>query len=189
MHSPVKIVGRTSGFTLIELMVTISVAAVMLTLAAPSFISYQRNSELTTAATSYSAALSAARGEAMKRQLNTLVRPVSGNSWTTGWMIYSDVDWDFAYTAGTDVQIYTQAAVAPTLSVDVDTTASDATSHYIMFSGAGFLRNQSGGTASSAAVEFKSSTGEKRLVIVSPAGRMRVCNPDKDANCTSSDTL
>ena len=51
---------RNGGFTLIELMVTIALAAVLMTIAAPSFVQYQRNSELTSLTNSLLAAINAA---------------------------------------------------------------------------------------------------------------------------------
>lgn len=56
-----------SGFTLIELMVTIAVAVVLLTVAVPSFRNLIARNELTTAANAWVGALSTARAEAVKR--------------------------------------------------------------------------------------------------------------------------
>src|SRR5688500_7599105 len=44
--------GRSEGFTLIELLTTIVLAAILLAVAAPNFMAFQRNSELTSAANS-----------------------------------------------------------------------------------------------------------------------------------------
>ena len=37
-----------TGFTLIELMITLAIGAVLMMVAAPSFVGFQRNSEMTT---------------------------------------------------------------------------------------------------------------------------------------------
>ena len=116
------------GFTLIELMVTLAVVAVLLTLAAPSFLSFQRNSQLTSAANSFVAALSAARAEAMKRQLNAFVRPASGDDWTQGWVVYVDGDWDNAPGGATDVQVLSQSAPGAPIVVSANVTTSDGLS-------------------------------------------------------------
>lgn len=167
-----------AGFTLIELMVTFAVVAVMLMLAAPSLVSFQRNSELTATANSFAAALSAARAEAMKRQLNTFVRPnpTSSDDWTRGWTVYVDVNWDFSYLAGTDIQITQQSQLSPSISIVTNSTPNDAVSHYLMFSGSGFLRNVDGSFGASRALQLGNGS-ESRFVIVNPAGRVRVCNP------------
>ena len=189
LRRPVSASGA-AGFTLIELAVTFAVIGVMLTLAAPSFITFQRNAELTSAANSFAAALSAARAEAMKRQLNVLIRPYpfAGNDWRQGWITYADTNWDFAYTGGTDILVSQQGALSPSIAVASDGTMVDATSHYLMFSGAGFLRNADGSFGASRSIELTNSTG-RRFVIVNPAGRMRVCNPANESNCDATDSI
>jgi type IV fimbrial biogenesis protein FimT len=176
------------GFTLIELMVTFAVLAVMLTLAAPSFRAFQRNSELTSAANSLASALASGRAEAMKRQLNVLIRPTGGD-WRNGWTVYADTDWDFAYTAGTDIEVVSQNALPASIAIASDSTPIDST-HYLMFSGAGFLRDKTGSFGSSRAVEMRNDINQRRFIIINPAGRMRVCDPDKETtSCTASDSF
>lgn len=182
--------GQAAGFTLVELLMTFVVLAVMLTLAAPSFISFQRNAELTSAANSFAAALSAARAEAMKRQLNVMIRPypIANNDWRQGSITYADVNWDFAYTGGTDVQVSQQGAMSGSIDVSSDGTPSDSTSHYLMFSGAGFLRNADGTFGTSRSIALTNGS-ETRFVIVNPAGRMRVCNPARESSCSAADSI
>jgi type IV fimbrial biogenesis protein FimT len=58
---------RATGFTLLELMVTLAVLGILLGIAVPSFQSSLTNSRLTTAANDLVGALQAARSEAIKR--------------------------------------------------------------------------------------------------------------------------
>lgn len=183
-----------NGFTLIELMVTLVLVSVMLVLAAPNFIAFQRNSELTTTANSFLATLSAARAEAMKRQLRTFVIPHDGNDWSSGWRAFVDVDGDvsptaFSYEEGTDILVSEADGLAPTVAID---TSNGATSFahsgvkYAMFNGSGFMSLMGGGFPSGGADSLDFHNGsESRRVLASSAGRMRVCKPT-DAGCSVS---
>ena len=78
---------RCRGFTLIELMVTLAIAAVLLLVAIPSMTAFKRNAELTSATNTLLASINAARGEAMKRGTNAMVVPANGSDWNTGWIV------------------------------------------------------------------------------------------------------
>ncbi len=84
---------RSSGFTLIELMVTLSVMAILATLAAPSFTSLIQNSRTTTQTNELVAALNLARSEAVKRGVDVQVTPEDG-SFVNGWCVHLMPDCD-----------------------------------------------------------------------------------------------
>ena len=185
---------RAGGFTLIELMVTVAIAAILTVIAAPSFTQYQRNSELTRSANAFLASAMAARAEAMKRQLNTMIRPCPpvgsscGDNWINGWQVYVDGDWDNVNGGSADVQILTQDALPTSVTIGDNNSASDSTSHYVLFNGAGYARD-TGNASYSTAVRFTSTVAGSRIVKISPSGRMRVCNPASDTTCTLTDTF
>jgi len=88
------------GFTLIELMVTITMISIVLMLGVPSFQSSIRNSVLTASINEFIAALNFARGEAIKRGVNVTVRRTSAPCPSTsssvgyegGWQVFTDVN-------------------------------------------------------------------------------------------------
>lgn len=75
------------GFTIIELMVTMVVLAVILSLAAPSFSEIVRDQRVKTATFDVYASLVFARSEAIKRNTNVNVCIASGTDWASGWTV------------------------------------------------------------------------------------------------------
>lgn len=169
------------GFTLIELMVVLILLGVMLTLAAPSFMTFQRNAELTSASNSFVAALSAARAEAMKRQLRTFVVPLSGTNWASGWRVFVDTDSNVvsgSISAGTgDTIVSEQAALPATVGITSSSFPVDGTAAYVMFNGSGSMTNIDR-TFSDRSIVLTNGT-ESRRIIANPAGRLRVCKPSE----------
>jgi type IV fimbrial biogenesis protein FimT len=80
--------------------------------AAPSFISFQRNSELTSLANKLVGAINSARGEAMKTGRNAYVVPVNTSNWSGGWRVYVDLNGNDSYDAGTDMLVLSEPAVS-----------------------------------------------------------------------------
>lgn len=84
------------GFTLIELMVTLTVAAILMGLAVPAFRSFLQNDRLMTQANQLSMSLYMARAEAVKQDTTVLVcasangTTCSGaGTWEQGWIVLS----------------------------------------------------------------------------------------------------
>jgi type IV fimbrial biogenesis protein FimT len=61
------------GFSIVELMVVVLIAAIILGLGAPSFADFQRNNRLSSAANDLLGTIQTARGEAIKRQTSVSV--------------------------------------------------------------------------------------------------------------------
>lgn len=77
---------KQSGFTLVELMFTVVVAAILLAVGIPSFRTIILNSRLTTAASSFIVDANLARSEAIKRGAPVDLKANSGG-WTKGWTV------------------------------------------------------------------------------------------------------
>lgn len=88
MHINTK---KTQGFTLIELMVVITIIAVLAAWASPSFFTMKENYELRSAVNEISMAIANSRAEAIRRQEFIEVQPVSG-SWSNGWVAITTSD-------------------------------------------------------------------------------------------------
>jgi type IV fimbrial biogenesis protein FimT len=188
------------GFTLIELLVVLVLLSIMLLLAAPGFMTFQRNSELTSTANSFVAALSAARAEAMKRQLRAFVIPGDGSSassdWATGWTVFVDVDSNVTSAAvlpgSGDIIVSRQGAMPASVAVNASVDSTAFTSGgvtYAMFNGSGFMTLIGGSFPTNGvhALDITNAT-ETRRIIANTTGRLRVCRP-ADAGCNITDSL
>lgn len=76
---------KASGYTLLEILVTIAVVAIVASLAVPSFQNMIATQRVRSAANDLVAALNFARSEAVKR--NRVVTVTPGAAWTAGWTI------------------------------------------------------------------------------------------------------
>ncbi|MCW8166981.1 prepilin-type N-terminal cleavage/methylation domain-containing protein [Verminephrobacter aporrectodeae subsp. tuberculatae] len=190
MHKRTDPSGRNGGFTLIELMITIALAAVLMTLAAPSFVQYQRNSELTSITNSLLTAINAAKSEAMKTGRNAFVRP-RATLWTSGWIVYVDTNRDNTYTNGTDTTVQTQEAIKAYFNITSTGIAAGSTP-YIEFNGSGYTIDQTGSPValnlSIARTDAANASEETRRIVVARTGRVRACKPSADTSCTDSAT-
>ncbi|MCQ8105221.1 GspH/FimT family pseudopilin [Methylomonas sp. SURF-2] len=97
------------GFTLIELMVTIAIAAILLGIAIPNFSAIVVQNRLTANANEFITALNMARSEAIKRGQHVVVRK-TGTNWENGWQVFVDIDRSTAakenvLDATTDIQL------------------------------------------------------------------------------------
>jgi len=94
---------NNKGFTLVEMMITVAIAAILLTVAVPSFQTLIENNRLATNVNSFIAMLQYAKTEAVKR--NATVSLCAGNpnngcacgpgagcdaNWKNGYMIFTD---------------------------------------------------------------------------------------------------
>ncbi len=77
------------GFSMVELLVAISIVAILAGLAGPSLSTFMRNSRLSTTANLLLADLQLARREAIKRNMSVLVVPKGSGAaaWSSGWNV------------------------------------------------------------------------------------------------------
>lgn len=89
---------KTRGFTLVELMVTLAVVAILLTVGIPNLRDLVRNNSLTAATNLFVSSLNIARSEAIKQGRNagvcvsTNLSSCTGGSWQQGWLVWVDVN-------------------------------------------------------------------------------------------------
>lgn len=185
---------RSYGFTLIELMVTITVAAVLMSVAVPSFVDFQRNSELTSATNTLTASLNAARSEAMKHGTNAMVVPTDSSAWRNGWRVFVDKNLNQEFDAGVDALVLEQPGVANFLEISGNGSSNESPP-YVLYNGSGYSRVKSGGfgaltfTIKRNDVPSVRTAEQTRRLIVSRTGRVRSCRPALEAaTCKENST-
>jgi type IV fimbrial biogenesis protein FimT len=94
---------KQRGFTLMELLVTVSVLVITLAIAVPALSGFVRSSQLSGTQTELIGALMLARSEATKRGAQVgvaAVTPASGAEFTNGWTVWVDANNDGVVDAG-----------------------------------------------------------------------------------------
>lgn len=88
------------GFTITELMVVLAVIGILTSLAAPSFRELILSQRMKSMASDINSSLMLARSEAVKRNKNVTLSPITAGSWQSGWQI-ADPD-----NAGNNIQVH-----------------------------------------------------------------------------------
>ncbi|MDD3937832.1 GspH/FimT family pseudopilin [Rhodoferax sp.] len=121
------------GFTLVELLVTLTIAAILLSLAVPSLASFVQSARLRGSSNELASALMFARSEAIKRghavtvcksENPNALDPSCGTSatWQQGWLVFVDHDRDGVVDGSatpSDLVLRVGAADIPGLTVSV----------------------------------------------------------------------
>lgn len=157
------------GFTLVELLITVVIIAVLAALAAPSFSAIIVNTRIKGAAQALTDGLQLARAEAIRR--NERVRLVLAAS--SGWSVITN--------SGSTLQIRPAAESGDNISLTY--TPNDATS--VTFNASGRVVTNADASATLTQIEIDvpttvlpaSSTKELRVTI-SSGGMIRLCDPN-----------
>lgn len=155
------------GFTLIELMITVTLMSILLTIGLPSFQSVMASSRLTSSANAMISALQLARFEALKQQKNIII--TKKTNWGDGWIVFADINGDNVQDS-TEKTIASFDAISSTIKIKAVSTYTNR----LYYNGSG--RVNVGGSflfcspATGTATEF-------RKVIVAATGRIRVDRP------------
>ncbi len=94
INRPSVKIPRSSGFSLVELIVTVAIAGVLMAVALPSLSNFVKDNRLTTQANEMMVDLAFARSEALKRAANITVCKSTdgatcnaGANWSDGWIV------------------------------------------------------------------------------------------------------
>ena len=173
----------TTGFTLIELMIAISISMVILTFAVPSFSSFIKNGRVTTFTNTLVTDVNFARQEAVTRGEKvilcrsanaTAATPSCGgnaNNWSSGWLVFVNTDSNSTYDAGTDTLLRATDEVGGSVTIKTN-GVSNAN---LVYNADGTI-DMGGGTAVFAVCDDRGE-GHGNQLQVSPTGRPRLITP------------
>ncbi|NOT84727.1 MAG: prepilin-type N-terminal cleavage/methylation domain-containing protein, partial [Methylococcaceae bacterium] len=153
----------TAGFTLLELLICISILAILAVLAVPSFRASLERNEIMTVAEALSADLRWSRGEALKRNVDIKVKFTPGAAGV----------WEYVITAQAATPV-TLKTVKSSQSADFKTVALAEN-----FGSDDIVFNHSRGTTETqaGAATLTSSHGTYKLnVVVGNLERVRICS-------------
>lgn len=163
--------GKNLGFTLLELLITVSIAAILLAVGVPSFVTFIDNNRLTSQANDLLYSFNMARSEATKRGIEVRVVAVSGSNWSAGWNLVADTNNDSDYLDNGDILVQWPALTGnSSLSVAATNSPSDS---YVAFTSRGSL------SPSNASFTFTLEPGgcatiDSRIITIQPNGRSAV---------------
>lgn len=172
-----------SGFTLVEMLVTVAVFAILVTNGVPQMRGFVQNNALVNHNNDFISALNLARSEAAKRATYVTLCASSDQaacnttSWEAGWVLFSDADRDAAVD-DTDVILQTRGALT---EVTLRSSSFD-NSGRILFNSRGSL-GVAGNDSGNFVMCDGRGAGHARSVAISAAGQIRLAR-DTDADGT-----
>jgi len=166
------------GFSLIELMITLAVIVVLLTMGVPTFSTVVKNSRMATATNELITALNLARSEAIKRGLRVSVcKSADGatcaavNGWDQGWIVFTDDNENAAYNSGSETLLRVFSGLSPALTL----TGNGQVANYISYIANGQSQLVSGAfQAGTLSLCDDRSGNVGRDLVLSSTGRVRL---------------
>ncbi|MBL8253967.1 MAG: GspH/FimT family pseudopilin [Candidatus Competibacter sp.] len=172
---------RSAGFTLMELIVTLALAVIVLTLGIPSFQNIIRNERLATRTNDFIAALQLTRSEAIKRGVRvTLCKSATGAScansggYEQGWIVFVDPNNNAAVDAGETIIRVFQAF--PT-GANATLTGNTPVARHISFVATGKTQLTTGGFQAGTLTLCQAP--KARRIVINSVGRART----EEATC------
>jgi len=169
---------HAAGVTFVELLIVLSIAAILLTLAVPSFDAVLQGNRFSTFANAYLTNLHMARSEATKRNARVaLCKSADGascttaGSWDQGWIVFHDANNNAQTNSGEAILRVNEA-----LPTNWVLQGNTPVVNYVSYAAMGGARMTSGAFQAGTLTLCRASPsgGEARAIVISATGRPRV---------------
>ena len=166
------------GFTLIELMTTLAVAVVILTVGVPSFQELIKANTLNSQVNSFVAGINLTRSEAIKRsgrvsicKSSTLTTCTTSGGWEQGWIVFFDLMGSAGVIDSGDTIIRTNGPAPGSVTIRGNFFLKDR----ITFLGSGIVEPNNGTIifCDNRVQAFTADKAKARAVVISKIGRVK----------------
>ena len=194
---------KHSGFTLIELMITLAIVGILLTVGVPSLKTFMQGNQLIASTNELISALHVARSEAIKLNSRVSICESSNGtscsttgSWKNGWIVFVDFDGNLVNIGSSCIAINTDCLLRvhaayndPLLSMSgLDSNKNPITS--FTFTARGMPKDISGvsesGVFSICSFDASDNVIGSRAVVLSLSGRVRVSDNAAVIKCPAT---
>ena len=185
--------GNALGITIVELVVSLAVVAILVTSGVPAFSNFIQSNRLGKSSFDLFVTINLARSEAVKRRTRVVLcrtanpmatTPSCGgtpNTWTTGWLVFASGDGNNTYEVATDTLLGIGLVESPGVTVITNSTSNNN----LEYNPDG-TTNEGGGTARFAVCDKRGGI-HGRQINVPPHGRPKFTYGDvaDPISCTS----
>lgn len=169
------------GFTLYELLITVLIVGVVLTIGVPNMLAFNQNGRMTATANDMHAAFHMARSESGRAKTNITIcaspNPMAadsncGGTWNQGFIVFVDTDGDINRSGATETVLRAHGPVPNEITLVVANNAS-----YFSFSSAGLGRPGINGNTAVSQVVMCDERGNIRAAGGNSAARLFIATP------------
>ncbi|MCP4875081.1 MAG: prepilin-type N-terminal cleavage/methylation domain-containing protein [Gammaproteobacteria bacterium] len=158
---------QDSGFTLIELVITLVIAVLLLSFGVPGFNETMRINATAAEANNFVRDLNMARSEAINRGDQITVRR-SGTNWEDGWTVFVDVDRDGQLDTGDDDELRVHTPSNTRFTLRTGTSFSD----WLAYLPSGVATGNGGTSGTFRLCRSDGDTAKSRSIIINNSGRI-----------------
>lgn len=169
---------RGHGFTLVELLATLAIVAILVAMGVPAFAGFMRQLELAAATNDLFAAIHLARAEAIRLDERVDMVPAGADGdWSSGWVVF--VDRNDNQRADNGERILFRHGPAPK-GLQIKAVLTDSTVQYLAYTGAGRTRTNASAYRTQFGTFTLQSGDRVRKIKLNFLGRPRICNPEQE---------